>query len=352
MYRAEHVHNRQVVAIKVLDLEYSKHPEVAARFQREVQAYRRIRHAHVVAAIDFGRLDDECLYMVLEFIEGHDLRDLLGRTHHLDSARAAKIAYQVTLALVAAHAIGVVHRDLKPENIMLITRDGDPDYVKVVDFGIAKVPTAGAALTALGSVFGTPEYMAPEQARGGQVDARTDLYTVGTVLYEMLAGMTPFASANISEVIIAQITKEPPPLPALVDRELATIVMQLLAKDPAKRVQTSTELAERLRQVVQRLAPELLAAGPPASSQATSRERPLPPLPAAPLPPLTTPTPPIAYAATPAPPQVASPAPQPNPAPAAPTAPATTAQKSSGWLALVLLVGIFAALGWLLRQLF
>jgi serine/threonine-protein kinase len=136
---------------------------------------------------------------------------------------------------------------------MLVERGADRDYVKVVDFGIAKIPVPGQALTALGSVFGTPDYMAPEQARGGTVDARTDLYTLGIVLYEMLAGDTPFSSENLSEIILAQITQPPPPLPTTVDPELAALVLQLLEKDPAKRVQTAAELAERLRAILMRL---------------------------------------------------------------------------------------------------
>src|SRR5262249_24089313 len=151
------------------------------------------------------------------YIKGQDLLELLYREKPLDQVRAVKIALQVSLALIAAHNAGVVHRDLKPDNIMLVDRDGDPDYVKVVDFGIAKMaPRGGRALTALGSVFGTPDYMAPEQARGGQIDHRSDLYTLGVVLYEMLAGQTPFSSAsgNIADVILAQVTKPPPPLPA------------------------------------------------------------------------------------------------------------------------------------------
>src|SRR5262249_10348382 len=155
-----------------------------------------------------------------------------------DSRRATKIALEVAQALVAAHAAGVVHRDLKPDNIMLIERGSDRDYVKVVDFGIAKIPVPGKALTAIGRVFGTPDYMAREQARGSGVDARTDLYALGIVTYEMLTGATPFENDNVSEVILAQIMKPPPPLPPYVDGELAELVMQLLAKEPDQRIQT------------------------------------------------------------------------------------------------------------------
>lgn len=351
VYRAEHVHNRQVFAVKVLNREYSKHPEASARFQREVQAYRRIHHPHIVAAVDFGRLEDGCLFMVLEFIQGQDLCDLLAHTKPLGAARAAKIAYQVSLALVAAHAVGVIHRDLKPENIMLIERGGDRDYVKVVDFGIAKVPTSGQALTALGSVFGTPEYMAPEQARGGQVDARTDLYTVGTVLYEMLAGTPPFVGSNIGELLVAQVTKPPPPLPASIDHELTALVLQLLAKDPAARVQSATELSERLRQVVLRLAPGLLSQDGPSSAGAHGGRRAPPSVPPPPVPPPASSAPAVVVPPPAPPPQAhASPAPLPRAAPRA--APAQPEGKSGGWLTALVLLGVVVVLGWLVGRLF
>jgi eukaryotic-like serine/threonine-protein kinase len=180
---------------------------------------------------------------------------VLFRSKPFSQQRAVKIALQVALALIAAHSAGVVHRDLKPDNIMLIARGGDPDFVKVVDFGIAKLPARGQPLTALGSVFGTPEYMAPEQARGTQVDERSDLYTVGVVLYEMLTGATPFASPNLGQVIMAQLSSPPPPLPSSVDPELAEIVMRLLAKDPAERPQSAAELAAALHRILCRIAP-------------------------------------------------------------------------------------------------
>lgn len=147
---------------------------------------------------------------------------------------------------------------------MLAEVNGDADFVKVVDFGIAKMAARGQPLTALGSVFGTPEYMAPEQARGGAIDHRSDLYTLGIVLYEMLSGAAPFEGEAIGQVILAQLTKPPPPLPPSVDGELAALVMQLLAKDPAQRVQSATELAARLGAILARLDPQspaLSAAG-------------------------------------------------------------------------------------------
>jgi tRNA A-37 threonylcarbamoyl transferase component Bud32 len=294
VYRAEHVHNGTPVAIKVLLKEHSDNAEIAARFQREVQAYRRVQHRHVVAAIDFGALGDGCLFMVLEYMRGLDLCEVLYRDKPFSQARSVKIAFEVAQALVPAHAAGVVHRDLKPENIMLTEVNGETDFVKVVDFGIAKMAARGQQLTALGSVFGTPEYMAPEQARGGTVDHRSDLYTLGIVLYEMLSGTPPFESDAIGQVIMAQLSKPPPPLPPSVDGELAELVMQLLAKDPAERVQSATELVARLGGILARLdpgSPALAAAGGVESAlaaAASARTQPSPAVPADAAPPTLT----------------------------------------------------------------
>jgi serine/threonine-protein kinase len=254
VYRAEHIRTGAAVAIKVLHPEFGGNEEIVARFRREVLASRSIQHPSVVAALDLGRLPDGALYMVLEFIQGEDLLMLLARDKPFGQSRAVRIGLQVAQALVAAHTAGVIHRDLKPDNIMLVERGGDPDFVKVVDFGIAKVTKQqGRPLTALGSVFGTPDYMAPEQARGTNVDHRTDLYALGVVLYEMLAGRTPFAHPSPGQVLLGQISRPPPPLDPSIDSELAALVMQLLAKNPAERVQTAAELAERLQSILGRI---------------------------------------------------------------------------------------------------
>jgi serine/threonine-protein kinase len=369
VYRAEHVRSRQPFAVKVLYRELTDHPEFAARFQREVQAYRRVQHPHVVSAMDFGRLPDGCLYMVLEFIQGQDLCTRLFHEKPFSAARATKIALEVAQALVAAHGAGVVHRDLKPDNIMLIERGGDRDYVKVVDFGIAKIPVPGQALTAIGSVFGTPDYMAPEQARGAAVDARTDLYTLGIVTYEMLMGKPPFESENLSEVILAQIMNPPPALPATVDPELAAVVMQLLEKDPNKRVQTAAELAERLERLYARLSspqpayPAALPAQPPYAqapypqpvyAPPASSAAPLPPVPYAGSPPLAAqpglrPLPHAAMgqpAAAYAPMPVASiPLPPPAPLPAP-----RGSSKTTGCIVALIVLGALALLAWFIAQ--
>jgi serine/threonine-protein kinase len=250
VYRAEHVHMRKAVAIKVLHREMTSLPEIVARFEREAIASARIVHPNVAGATDFGELDDGSFYLVLEFVEGRSLRELLDREKKLEPPRAREIARQIASALAAAHAAGVVHRDLKPDNVMLVAREGVAEWVKVLDFGIAKVTAEEIrdqpVLTQYGSVFGTPEYMSPEQALGQAVDHRADLYALGILLYEMLSGRTPFANDDLLQVLTRQMTAEPPPLPAEIPRELSALVMALLRKQPEDRIQTADEVEARL----------------------------------------------------------------------------------------------------------
>jgi eukaryotic-like serine/threonine-protein kinase len=266
VYRAQHVHMKKTVAIKVLHRELTMQPEIVARFEREAVAAARIEHAHVAAATDFGQLPDGSFYLVLEFIEGRSLTALLAEHGRLPAPRALAIARQVSDALDAAHEAGIVHRDLKPDNVMLLSRDDDSDFVKVLDFGIAKLQSDDSsgqpALTKVGTVFGTPEYMAPEQAQGAGADARSDLYTLGMMLYEMLSGATAFRDDQLVVVLTRQMTADPPPLPADVDPATAQLVMTLLEKKPDQRVQTAAELRDRID--------ALLGHPPPSSSQAYS----------------------------------------------------------------------------------
>ncbi|NLE88712.1 MAG: serine/threonine protein kinase [Myxococcales bacterium] len=252
VYRAEHVHMRKAVALKVLHREMTAMPEVVARFEREAVAAARIEHPNVAAALDFGQLEDGAFYLVLEYIEGRSLSAALDAEGPFAPLRAVHITRQVAEALAAAHDAGVVHRDLKPDNIMLVERDGDPDFAKVLDFGIAKLRTdegdGQKALTQIGSVFGTPEYMSPEQAMGEPVDARSDLYALGMILYEMLAGQTAFASGSgeLIAVLAKHMTAPPPPLPDHLPKALRDLTMRLLRKEPEARVQTAQELGALL----------------------------------------------------------------------------------------------------------
>ncbi len=273
VYRAEHVHMRKAVAVKVLHREMTAFPEVVARFEREAVAAGRIAHPHVVSASDFGQLEDGSFYLALEFVEGHSLSKLVDSEGALAPERALRIARQIAEALQAAHGVGIVHRDLKPDNVMLVEKEGDPDYVKVLDFGIAKIKVDGAgdqpALTQIGTVFGTPEYMSPEQARGEAVDARADLYTVGVILYEMLSGISPFKDEDLVVVLTRHLTADPPPLSASLDPMINDLVLLLLRKSPAERVQNAQELIERIDVILGAPVSSLGFAGTPPSGPVT-----------------------------------------------------------------------------------
>src|SRR6185369_6155904 len=199
VYLAEHMHMRKRVALKLLHAEMSQDAEVLARFRREAEAAAHVEHPNVASATDFGQAEDGSFFLVLEYVEGTSLRKAL-EAGPLSSARALHIARQIALALERAHGSGIVHRDLKPENVMLVRKGDDPDFVKVLDFGIAKVPAdpvhgesnPQVILTKMGAVLGTPEYMSPEQSVGDPVGPATDLYALGIIMYEMLTGLHPF----------------------------------------------------------------------------------------------------------------------------------------------------------------
>jgi eukaryotic-like serine/threonine-protein kinase len=248
VYRAEHVHMKKTVALKVMHPDLARISDIVTRFEREAIAAGRIEHPNVAAATDFGKLDDGSFYLVLEYVEGQSLREIL-RQGPLPVARALGIGRQIAAALRAAHAAGIVHRDLKPDNVMLMQSDGT-DRVKVLDFGIAKLASPDAApdsqgITRVGVIMGTAEYMSPEQAVGQNVDERTDLYALGVVLYEMIAGHVPFQGDGAPEVLTKQLTEAPPPL-AGAPAALSALVEQLLQKTAGDRPETAAAVLERL----------------------------------------------------------------------------------------------------------
>jgi serine/threonine protein kinase len=257
VYRVEHVHMRKTFALKVLLSEMMAHPEIVQRFEREAVAAGSIAHPNVAAATDFGRLDDGSFFLVLEYVGGRSLRDVITALGALEPGRALRIARSVALGVGAAHEKGIVHRDLKPENIMVVDNENGEEMVKVLDFGIAKVDVPVAKgdqpLTRMGSVFGTPDYMAPEQALGQPVDRRADLYALGVILFELLTGDRPFhgeLATLLRQHVVADTPDLPPVVMERVDARVAPIVKRLMAKTPEGRYDSAQELVAALDEVL------------------------------------------------------------------------------------------------------
>jgi eukaryotic-like serine/threonine-protein kinase len=256
VYRARHVHMQKHVALKVLHRQTSENAELVTRFEREAVAAGRVSHPNVAGATDFGRLADGAFYLVLEYVSGRSLGSVIEEQGALPIPRALGIGRQIFAALGAAHRANIVHRDLKPDNVMLLSNSStgsspalpqDPglDIVKVLDFGLAKFQSADSndtQLTQAGAIYGTPQYMAPEQATGADVDARADLYAAGVILYEMLAGRPPFEAEQIMPLLLMHMTDPPPPLPQHIPREVRQVVVRLLEKKPEQRYSSAEEV--------------------------------------------------------------------------------------------------------------
>ena len=250
VYRALHDSSGRAVAIKLLHQSLRKEVVSVSRFFHEARAVNTIRHPNVVEVYDLSG-EGEDVYMVLELLRGRDLRTLLGQQPDgcLPATRAVSILEQICGALQATHARKIVHRDLKPENVFLVNRNGWTDYVKLLDFGVAKLERPEGRLTREGIALGTPEYMAPEQARGADVDARTDVYAVGCIAYEMLTGATVFPGNSPGEVMIKQVRETPKPPRERnpeIPEALEAVVLRCLAKSPKARPQSAMELAQEL----------------------------------------------------------------------------------------------------------
>jgi len=249
VYAAEHVEIGKGVAVKILHPQYSRQQDLVERFRREARAASRIGHPHIIDVTDFGTTEDGCAYFVMEHLDGIDLADVLSHERRLEPMRAAQITMQICRALEAAHAAGVIHRDLKPENIFLVARDGKADFVKVLDFGIARsIGQDSSRLTNPGIAMGTPEYMAPEQAMGGLADRRSDVYSVGALLYEMVTGEPPHGEEA------SALKKQEPPRPPRelrpeLTEELELVILRALEADPAKRHQRMAALEYDLSKV-------------------------------------------------------------------------------------------------------
>ena len=255
VYRAEQSPLGRMCAVKVLNPSYAgeQDPEFHKRFFLEASIASKLTHPNTVTVFDYGRADDDVYYMAMEYLEGHTLHRAIGDAGYLPEDRAVHIARQICRSLREAHGHGVIHRDLKPANIFLVEHGDEADFVKVLDFGLVKnVADTGEDLTQTGMFMGSPKYMSPEQIRGDRVDARTDVYALGIILYEMLTGKVPFDRATSVNILMAHVHEEPPPLretnPLVqVSVNVEEIVARCMAKDPARRLGSMGEVLEALK---------------------------------------------------------------------------------------------------------
>lgn len=262
VYLATHAVIGKKCAVKVLRGELSSESEVAARFTQEARAAAAIGNEHIIEINDFGQLPDGSAYFVMEFLDGISLHDLLNNGQKIETNRALSILAQCCEALSAAHAADIIHRDLKPENIFLIRRSNNPDFVKILDFGIAKVARESGRLTRTGVIFGTPQYMSPEQAAGTEIDARTDVYSLGIIMYEMLTGRVPFEADTFMGVLTKHLYEDPiPPLkldpPVSISQNIQSVLLKAIAKKPNKRYQLMSDFEQDIQTLLSGKTPKI-----------------------------------------------------------------------------------------------
>ncbi len=271
VYKATDLRLDRPVALKMLNAALLADPTVVQRFHREARAASRLNHPNSISIIDFGQAEDGVLYLAMEYVPGRSLTRLIAEEFPLDTARVVKIGSQILAALTEAHALGVLHCDLKSDNVMVESRHDETDVVKVLDFGIAKLAEGGPRLTQAGTVCGTPGYMSPEQAHGQKLDSRSDLYSVGVILYELVTGKQPFEAAT-PIALITRMLAERPPRPSVrrpdlnVPVQLEALIMRALSLEREERPASAEEFR---RELLACTAPEARAAEPVLKRQGT-----------------------------------------------------------------------------------
>jgi serine/threonine-protein kinase len=273
VYRGERVGLGREVAIKLMHEALPGSLSARQRFEREAQLMAKLAHPHCVSVIDFGVYDDKP-FLVMEFVRGQSLYDLLGERGALPIKRAADIARQILAGLAHAHEQGIIHRDIKPANVMVSPKEGLGDHVQILDFGLARLREQSGTQLTTGIAVGTPSYMAPEQCRGAPADARVDIYASGIVLFEMLTGRKPFVGTDPLAIVHQQLTAAPPTLADVGEGDygpLEGVVARALAKNPDDRYDTAVAMAAAIDAVVPsaRAASQPVIAPPPPTHDET-----------------------------------------------------------------------------------
>ncbi len=252
VYRAKQVTIDRVCAIKVLADHVSSDPSWVNRFHNEARAAAKLRSQHTVGVIDFGQTKEGRLFIAMELLLGHSLRDELERVGKMPIERALQIIAQASESVAEAHVEGIIHRDLKPDNLYLCDHKGSGDFVKVLDFSVAKLNDNTGEKTRIGVVFGTPAYMSPEQGRGGNLGPGSDIYALGICLYEMVSGKPPFDSQIPTDVLIMHIKEKPAPIPGIPE-PVARVIFRALDKEPTRRQASCEQLGEECRSALAQL---------------------------------------------------------------------------------------------------